>query len=64
MTVELLYCGVLPPGLVQYCSQHSCVVEAYVFTVKIFQVLLFNANNQVLLVLIILFNIIHLFLHS
>ena len=23
--LQLLLCGVLPPGLVQYCSQHSCV---------------------------------------
>ena len=22
----LVLCGVLPPGLVQYCSQHSCVI--------------------------------------
>ena len=29
--VQLLLCGVLPPGLVQYRSQHSCVV-----TVKLF----------------------------
>ena len=29
--LQLLLCGVLPPGLVQYCSQHSCVV-----TVKLF----------------------------
>ena len=21
---QLLVCGVLPPGFVQYCSQHSC----------------------------------------
>ncbi len=26
VSVQLLLCGVLPPGLVQYCSQHSCVV--------------------------------------
>ena len=23
---SLVSCGVLPPGLVQYCSQHSCVI--------------------------------------
>ena len=22
-------CGVLPPGLIQYCSQHSCVIAVY-----------------------------------
>ena len=26
VAVQLLPCGVLPPGLVQYCSQHSCVI--------------------------------------
>ena len=24
-------CGVLPPGLVQYCLQHSCVVAIKLF---------------------------------
>ena len=26
VAVWLVLCGVLPPGLVQYCSQHSCVI--------------------------------------
>ena len=26
VAVERLVCGMLPPGLIQYCSQHSCVV--------------------------------------
>ena len=26
VAVQLVSCGVLPPGLVQYCSQHSCVI--------------------------------------
>ena len=26
MAIQLLLCGVLLPGLVQYCLQHSCVV--------------------------------------
>ena len=26
VTVQLVSCGVLPPGLVQDCSQHSCVI--------------------------------------
>ena len=26
VAVQLLLCGVLPPGLIQNCSQHSCVV--------------------------------------
>ena len=26
VAVQLIPCGVLPPGLVQYCSQHSCVI--------------------------------------
>ena len=24
--LALVLCGVLPPGLIQYCSQHSCVI--------------------------------------
>ena len=31
VAVQLLPCGVLPPGLVQYCSQHSCVVPVKLF---------------------------------
>ena len=31
VVVRLLPSGVLPPGLVQYCSQHSCVVAAKLF---------------------------------
>ena len=27
-----MFCGVLPPGLVQYCSQHSCVIAVYQLT--------------------------------
>ena len=26
-----LLCGVLPPGLVQYCSQHSCLIVVKLF---------------------------------
>ena len=26
VAVQLVSCGVLSPGLVQYCSQHSCVI--------------------------------------
>ena len=26
-----MLCGVLPPGLIQYCSQHSCVIAAFHF---------------------------------
>ena len=29
--VQLLLCGVLPPGLAQYCSQYSCVVVVKLF---------------------------------
>ena len=29
--VQLLFCGVLPPGLVQYSSQHSCVMAVKLF---------------------------------
>ena len=32
VTVQLLVCRVLPPGLVQYCSQHSCVVKLFLPT--------------------------------
>ena len=31
VAVQLLLCRVLSPGLVQYCSQHSCVVAAKLF---------------------------------
>ena len=31
VTVHLLLCRVLPPGLVQYSSQHSCVVSVKYF---------------------------------
>ena len=31
VVVQLLLCWVLPPGLVQYCSQHSCVVAIKLF---------------------------------
>ena len=31
VAVQLLLCGVLPPGLVHYCSQHSCVVAVNFF---------------------------------
>ena len=31
VAVQSLLCGVLPPGLVQYCSQHSCVVAIKLF---------------------------------
>ena len=30
VAVQLVSCGVLPPGLVQYCSQHSCIY-IYIF---------------------------------
>ena len=29
--VKLVLCGVLPPGLVQNCLQHSCVVAIKLF---------------------------------
>ena len=31
VAVQLLLCWVLPPGPVQYCSQHSCVVAVKPF---------------------------------
>ena len=31
VAVQLLLCVVLPPGLIQYCSQHSCVVAVKLF---------------------------------
>ena len=30
--MQLLLCGVLPPGPVQYCSQHYCVVAVKLFS--------------------------------
>ena len=34
VAVQLLLCGVLPAGLVQYCSQHFCVVAVNLFLYK------------------------------
>ena len=31
MAVQLLFCGVLSPGLAQYCLQHSCVIAVRFF---------------------------------
>ena len=31
VAVQLLFCGVLPPGFVQYCSQHSYVIAVNLF---------------------------------
>ena len=31
VAIQLLFCGVLPPGLVQYSSQHSCVIAIKLF---------------------------------
>ena len=31
LAVELLFCELLPPRLVQYCSQHSCVIAVKLF---------------------------------
>ena len=31
VAVQLLLCGVQSPGLVQYCSQHSCVIAVKLF---------------------------------
>ena len=31
MVAQLLLCGVLPPGIVQYCLQHSCVISVKLF---------------------------------
>ena len=31
VAVQLVSCGVLLPGLVQDCTQHSCVVYIYIY---------------------------------
>ena len=31
VAIQLLFCGVLPSGLVQYSSQHSCVIAVKLF---------------------------------
>ena len=31
VAVQLLFCGMLPQGLVQYCSQHCCVIAVKLF---------------------------------
>ena len=33
-----MLCGVLPQGLVQYCSQHSCVVAVKLFSIRLIRV--------------------------
>ena len=35
---KLLLYGVLPPGFVQYCSQHSCVVAVKLFSIRLVSV--------------------------
>ena len=32
VAVQMLFCGVLPPGLVQYSSRHSCVIAVKLFS--------------------------------
>ena len=34
VAVQLLVCGVLTPGLVQYCSQHSCVIAVKLYWIR------------------------------
>ena len=38
MAVQLLLCGLLPPGFVQYCSQHSCVLAVKLFSIRLVSV--------------------------
>ena len=38
VAVQLLLCGVLPPRLVQYCLQHSCVVAVKLFSIRLVSV--------------------------
>ena len=38
VAVQLLLYGVLPPWLVQYCSQHSCIVPLKLFPVRLVSV--------------------------
>ena len=38
VAVQLLLCGVLPPGPVQYCSQHFCVVAVKLFSSRLVSV--------------------------
>ena len=38
VAVQLLLCGVLPPGFVQYCSQDSCVVPSSFFSIRLFSI--------------------------
>ena len=37
VTVQLLLCEVLPPGLVHYCLQHSCVIAVF-FSIRLVSV--------------------------
>ena len=38
MAVQLLFCRVLPPGLVQYSSQHFCVITVKLFSIHLVSV--------------------------
>ena len=38
VAVQLLVCEVLPQGLVQYCSQHSCVIAVKFFSIRLVSV--------------------------
>ena len=48
VAVQMLLCWVLPPWLVQYCSQHFCVVVVKLFytCIHIFSIKIYYVMNQ------------------
>ena len=45
VAVQLVSCGVLPPGLVQDCSQHSCV--SVIITIVIMMIIIMRLEVPV-----------------
>ena len=47
MAVQLLFCGVLPPGLVQYGSQHPWVIAVKLFSIRFLSVHVVPPYNSI-----------------
>ena len=47
MSVQLLLCGVLPPGPVQYCSQYSCAVAVEPFLQRLVSVYVVHPYSSI-----------------
>ena len=46
VAIQLLLCWMLPPGLVQYCSQHSCIIAIKLFLYTFFFFFFFNLKSH------------------